>query len=92
MEHSSGGHEATPSNGGAGCLQCESTLRTPKPAGFLNVDLEIESGSALGELARELGKSLVVLYCGPYRRSGKKGGALYRCGRANGYRRRVFLN
>lgn len=35
------------------------------PASFLNLDLELESSSDLDPLAKELARSVFVLYCGP---------------------------
>lgn len=40
-------------------------MRAKPPAGFCNVDLEIESSSRLDLLADELGQSLMILYAGP---------------------------
>ena len=40
-------------------------MKAKRPAGFLNVDLEIESSKPLDLLAEVLGKALVVLYSGP---------------------------
>lgn len=40
-------------------------MKTPLPAGFLNVDLEIESADPLDLLGKEMGSAVVVLYSGP---------------------------
>ena len=42
-------------------------MKTKRPAGFLNVDLEIESSSPLDSLAEAMGKAVLVLYSGPGR-------------------------
>ena len=39
-------------------------MKTQRPVGFLNVDLEIEFSSALDLLAHEMGKAVLVLYSG----------------------------
>lgn len=40
-------------------------MKTKRPVGFVNVDLEIESSRPLNLLAEELGSAVLVLYCGP---------------------------
>jgi hypothetical protein len=40
-------------------------VKTKRPAGFLNVDLEIESSGNLDLLTDEMGKAVLVLYSGP---------------------------
>lgn len=40
-------------------------MKTKRPAGYLNVDLEIVSSSSLDTLAEEMGKTVLVLYSGP---------------------------
>jgi hypothetical protein len=40
-------------------------MKPKRPAGFLNVDLEIVSSNALDSLAELMGKAVLVLYSGP---------------------------
>jgi hypothetical protein len=40
-------------------------VKAKRPAGYLNVDLEIVSSRSLDLLAEEIGESLIVLYSGP---------------------------
>ena len=40
-------------------------MKTKRPVGFLNVDLEIESSRPLNSLAEEMGSAVLVLYSGP---------------------------
>jgi hypothetical protein len=40
-------------------------VKAKRPAGFLNVDLEIESSGLLDSLGEEMGKAVTVLYSGP---------------------------
>lgn len=40
-------------------------MKTKRPVGYLNVDLEIEASFSLEPLAKELEKTDAVLYCGP---------------------------
>ncbi len=40
-------------------------MKRKRPAGFLNVDLEIASFSSLDSLAEEMGKAVLVLHSGP---------------------------
>ena len=40
-------------------------MKTKRPIGFVNVDLEIESSKPLNSLAEEMGSAVLVLYCGP---------------------------
>ena len=39
-------------------------MKTKRPVGFLNVDLEIESSRPLNSLGEEMGRAVLVLYCG----------------------------
>ncbi len=41
------------------------TVKAKRPAGYLNVDLEIVSYGSLDSLAEEMGKAVLVLYSGP---------------------------
>ena len=42
-------------------------MKTARPTGFLNVDLDIESSSALKCLADEMGSAIIVLHSEPMR-------------------------
>src|SRR5919109_3421392 len=42
-------------------------LKTTRPTGFLNVDLDIESSGPLDSLAEEMGSAITVLHSGPGR-------------------------
>ena len=41
-------------------------VKPKRQAGFLNVDLDIESSSPLDLLAEDMGRVVTVLHCGPF--------------------------